>query len=425
MNSTLAPTMSARSALLVLTCLLLAIPRAGAADANPPNLMTYQGYLVDGNGAPLGNTNPRNYDTVFRIYDASQAGTLVWAEQQTVTVDKGHFSVLLGEGSQVGSEPRGSLSSVFNGTSASDRFIGITVKGLGGTDVEIAPRLRLLPTPYAFLARNAGGLVNNNGAQLVSVATGTLTVNAPLQVTGALSATSLAGTGVNITQINAANISAGTLAAARVPDLNGNKITAGTVADARLSANIPRLNAENTFTAKMTATEFAGNGTIPVGGIIMWSGTTVPAGWALCNGQTVNGRVTPDLRGRFITGAGSGITHAGATGTAANLAAGLPNNAVGANAVRETVSLAVGHLPSHSHTYKDGVYAESSGVGSWSTPGSGFYKENVSSGIGSGDHDTDNNALRTRNLDTGSTGTGTAFSIRPSHYALAYIMRVQ
>lgn len=37
---------------------------------------------------------------------------------------------------------------------------------------------------------------------------------------------------------------------------------------------------------------------IPSGGIIMWSGNTIPVGWFLCNGQ--NG--TPDLRGRFIVG---------------------------------------------------------------------------------------------------------------------------
>lgn len=41
--------------------------------------------------------------------------------------------------------------------------------------------------------------------------------------------------------------------------------------------------------------------TIPVGVIVMWSGTvaTIPSGWALCNGS--NG--TPDLRDRFIVGA--------------------------------------------------------------------------------------------------------------------------
>ena len=80
----------------------LALVQAGqihAADANPAELMTYQGYLVDGNGDPLGNSAPANYDVVFRIYKAKQGGLAIWGEQQTVTVDKGYFSVLLGEGS--------------------------------------------------------------------------------------------------------------------------------------------------------------------------------------------------------------------------------------------------------------------------------------------------------------------------------------
>jgi len=44
-------------------------------------------------------------------------------------------------------------------------------------------------------------------------------------------------------------------------------------------------------------------GTIPIGGIILWSGTiaTIPDGWALCNGS--NG--TPNLRDRFVLGASS------------------------------------------------------------------------------------------------------------------------
>jgi hypothetical protein len=43
-------------------------------------------------------------------------------------------------------------------------------------------------------------------------------------------------------------------------------------------------------------------GFVPVGGIVMWSGSVgqVPTGWALCNGQTVEGRTTPNLANRFI-----------------------------------------------------------------------------------------------------------------------------
>ncbi len=48
----------------------------------------------------------------------------------------------------------------------------------------------------------------------------------------------------------------------------------------------------------------ASTGTIPIGGIILWSGSTgtIPTGWALCNGS--NG--TPNLQDRFVVGAGSG-----------------------------------------------------------------------------------------------------------------------
>ncbi len=55
----------------------------------------------------------------------------------------------------------------------------------------------------------------------------------------------------------------------------------------------------------------AGSGGIPKGGVIMWSGSkdAIPSGWALCDGN--NG--TPDLRNRFIVGAGSDYT-VGATG---------------------------------------------------------------------------------------------------------------
>src|SRR5262249_23951377 len=40
------------------------------------------------------------------------------------------------------------------------------------------------------------------------------------------------------------------------------------------------------------------NNLLPTGSIIMWSGTSAPTGWALCDG----GGGRPDLRGKFIVG---------------------------------------------------------------------------------------------------------------------------
>lgn len=53
---------------------------------------------------------------------------------------------------------------------------------------------------------------------------------------------------------------------------------------------------------------------VPVGGIILWSGlhTAVPAGWQLCDGTGG----TPDLRSRFVIGAGSTYASRDTGGTA-------------------------------------------------------------------------------------------------------------
>src|SRR6185436_1474349 len=81
-------------------------PRAFAqGNANPPERLAYQGYLVDGNGNALATNAPKNYDVIFRIWNDSSvtaATNRLWTEQQTVTVDKGYFSVILGEGSSIG-----------------------------------------------------------------------------------------------------------------------------------------------------------------------------------------------------------------------------------------------------------------------------------------------------------------------------------
>ncbi len=138
---------------------------ASAATSTPPNLMTYQGFLVDVNGVALATNTPANYPINFRIYDASTGGNLLWSEQQVVTVDKGNFSVILGQGTPVSGEPNPTLSTAFIGVTASDRYIDITVT-ISGTANVISPRLRLLPSPYAFTASTALSL-NAQGTNLL------------------------------------------------------------------------------------------------------------------------------------------------------------------------------------------------------------------------------------------------------------------
>lgn len=42
---------------------------------------------------------------------------------------------------------------------------------------------------------------------------------------------------------------------------------------------------------------------VPSGTVVAFFGTEIPAGWVLCDGrETSTGRLTPDLRGRFVMG---------------------------------------------------------------------------------------------------------------------------
>lgn len=91
-------------------------------------------------------------------------------------------------------------------------------------------------------------------------------------------------------------------------------------------------------------TELAGH-LVPTGTILLWSGATVdiPVGWALCDGA--NG--TPDLRGRFLVGAGGSyaVDATGGSASATSSASGDHNHG-GSTAGH---ALTVNEMPSHSH----------------------------------------------------------------------------
>ncbi len=247
-----APFRAATTALLLILALLAGVSSAHAqANGSPPERMTFQGFLVDGNGVTLATNAPKNYDVVFRIWDAPTTGNKLWTEQQTVTVDKGYFSILLGEGGTVGAETRNALSTLFNTNTASERHVEMTVKGIGaaGTDVTLLPRLRLLSSPYAFLAQQsvsagrAAKLVNGAGVDLVtSVGTG-------ITVAGPITATSVIGNGANLTSLNASQITSGMLDNARTTASSLNVANAIVMRDNTGDVTVQNLNANSLMIA--------------------------------------------------------------------------------------------------------------------------------------------------------------------------------
>lgn len=210
------------------------------ATPKPPERMTYQGFLTGADGVALGNSAPKAYDVLFRIYDAEQGGTLLWGEQQTVTVDKGYFSVLLGEGAAVSGVPNAGIvfSSLFTGATASDRFVGVTVKGLGtgGTDVDILPRVRFLSSPYAYLAASAVKLVQTTGADLLTSSGNTVTVSGSLVANGLSAGTIDATNSVRAGILTAStNVATPVLMAGAVTVTNG--LTAGSISAGAITAS--------------------------------------------------------------------------------------------------------------------------------------------------------------------------------------------
>jgi len=156
-------------------------------------------------------------------------------------------------------------------------------------------------------------------------------------------------------------------------------------------------------------------GFIPRGGIIMWSGAAnaVPPGWKLCDGnsgQPFEGLTIPDLRSRFVVGAGQGQ--------------GLSNYATGAKGGEETHTLIVGELPAHTHTLEikaDGAHVHGIGTRGFETNGAtGADGSADDSGIftqSAGMHSHPNSTIK-------STGGDQAHENRPPYFALAFIIKL-
>jgi hypothetical protein len=160
-----------------------------------------------------------------------------------------------------------------------------------------------------------------------------------------------------------------------------------------------------TNTTQIASTAFvttAVAGVFPSGGIIIWSGSSasIPSGWVLCNGSNS----TPDLRDRFVVGAGS--TYAvGDTGGSAN-AIVVSHTHTATSTVTD---------PGHTHLIPNTRAGSPNGgstyiAGATSSPANTDNTGSNTTGI----------TVSTTNASAGSSGTNANL---PPYYALCYIMK--
>ena len=149
-------------------------------------------------------------------------------------------------------------------------------------------------------------------------------------------------------------------------------------------------------------------GITPVGGIILWSGSTasIPSGWALCDGN--NG--TPDLRNKFIVGAGS-TYNVNATGGSAD-------------AIVVSHTHGSGTLSAADHTHSFRASNRAGDEDAWSNTNKAFVGDLDNAAFTqSGTNKIFGSGSLSVSGSTASEGSSGTNANLPPYLALAYIMR--
>ncbi|MDD5065811.1 MAG: hypothetical protein PHF84_02065 [bacterium] len=289
---------------------------AGSLNARAPQMINYQGKLIQG-GVPFSG----NQSVIFRIYPVSSGGSALWSSDvQTVHMTNGIFNTWVGQTTSLGSPiPFSNIIWASN-----EKYLEVQVD----SDV-LQPRERLTSVPYALYADNG----------------------------------------------------------------------------------------------------------VPAGTIMLWSGSiaTIPTGWALCDGLIHDGKLTPNLRDRFVIGAGTSYTP-DSTGGGTTHSHTVNSHS---HTMSHTHDISHTHTMAHTHTYS-GTTGNTS-ISEWvdratssmrwqpqTDPHSHSYSgttDGASPGSTGGASTSTSGGSSSGSTGSDSPGTSSVNHL-PSYYALAYIMKL-
>jgi microcystin-dependent protein len=335
------------------------------------------------------------------------------------------------------------------GVGGTDKFIGLTdtpsnytssagkvVKvNSSGDGLEFVESLNVGKT-YDLTVEQTGG---NNDNPAIRLSDGT--TNDDITITGGSNVTVTRNSGTQFT-IAASSDGGGGLIGDVTVDYTGRTspctlpITVSTPTPGTKQINIP--DNSNAFGAKYiqdsepsgssvcdgdiwydTTSAVSGGGFV-AGMIMMFSGTTAPTGWVLCdNSAEAAAANAPDLRDRFIVGAGSAYT--------IDTTGGSADSTLVSHSHTGTVDGNGGHTHSvngsgnHSHTYDrsapgSGTEGGSQGVHDFNSPTS-------VSGAGGHSHTIGGDGSHSHTLTISPEGNSETNANLPPYYALAFIMK--